>query len=441
MKSSLAGWKHVFSFTLIQTLKNRAFLISFFIFMGLSLFSMPLVSSIFSLGNEEAEQTSPIEKVFIYNNTPFSDEEVLPHLTQETMSHIEFAVTNEDFDSLSETVDKVLKTAVILSMTEDENGISLQFFVGKKSDVKEVHVQTVSAAITKELQAKRIQRLGITQEQDALLNGIINSQGVFVDEAGEVILEEDTSISMSEYWFIYGILFFVMMANVLASTQIATAVVTEKATRVVEYLLITVKPLALMIGKVLAMLFVTLMQMLSMVVLLFISNKVSASITGGTKGPLEQMLSQDIFGNLTIINLVLCFLLVMLGMVFYATLAGLVGATASKIEELNESLTLFTFTNIAGAYIGIGAAGTLMGAGINPFVIFAFLFPLSSPFILPGAILIGKASLPLIGIAILLELVFIILLFKFAAKVYETLILHNGNKIKIKELISFSKTV
>lgn len=441
MKSSLAGWKHVFSFTLVQTLKNKAFLISFFILMGLSLFSMPIVSSIFSVGSDELDKPSPIETVFIYNNTSLSDEEIVPHLTQESLSHIVFEVTRSDFDSLSETVEKVLKTAVILDITEDENSISLHFFKGEKSDVGEVHIQALSGALTKELQDRKIQRLGITKEQDALLNGIIHSESLQVDEEGAVILEEDTSISMSEYWFIYGILFFVMMANILASTQIATAVVTEKATRVVEYLLITVKPLALMIGKVLAMLFVTLVQMGAMVFLLFISNKVSASITGGTKGPLEEMLSQDVFGNLTIINLILCFVLVMLGMIFYATLAGLAGATASKIEELNESLTLFTFTNLIGAYIGIGAAGTLMGAGLNPFVIFSFLFPLSSPFILPGAILIGKATLPLIGIAILLELVFIMLIFRFAAKVYEALILHNGNKIKIKELLSFSKTV
>ncbi len=102
---------------------------------------------------------------------------------------------------------------------------------------------------------------------------------------------------------------------------------------------------------------------------------------------------------------------------------------------------MFTFTTIIGAYIGIGAANVLMAAGNNPFVTFAFLFPLSSPFILPGAILLGKISVPLIVLSIVLQIIFAGLLANFVAGIYETLILHNGNKIKITQLFQISKTV
>lgn len=141
------------------------------------------------------------------------------------------------------------------------------------------------------------------------------------------------------------------------------------------------------------------------------------------------------------INILICFLLILLGMIFYATLAGLAGATVSRIEEMTEGLTLFTFTNLIGVYTALGAANVLMGPGINGFVIFSFLFPLSAPFILPGAILIGKVSLPMVEIAFVFLLLFIILLFRFVAKVYETLILHTGNTIKLKELLYISKNV
>jgi ABC-2 type transport system permease protein len=131
----------------------------------------------------------------------------------------------------------------------------------------------------------------------------------------------------------------------------------------------------------------------------------------------------------------------LLGFIFYATLAGLAGATVSKIEELQEGLTLFTLTSLVGVYIGLGAANVLMGPGENAYTNFALLFPLSSPFILPGAILVGKVSYLMIAIALVLQIIFIMLLFKFVAKVFETLILHNGNTIKLKELIKLSKTV
>jgi ABC-2 type transport system permease protein len=122
-------------------------------------------------------------------------------------------------------------------------------------------------------------------------------------------------------------------------------------------------------------------------------------------------------------------------------LAGIAGATVSRLEEINEGLTIFTMVSLVGVYIGLGAANTLIGAGTNAFVVFAFLFPLSSPFVLPGAILVGNASLPIVALAIALELVLIILLFRFVAKIYETLILHNGNTIKLKQLFQISKSV
>lgn len=440
-KSNLAGWKDVFSFTLVQTLKSKAFLISYIILITLSLISMPLVNKIFNSGNEDVNAPSPIKKVYVYNSTSLQDIDFSKLLPEVNMNHILFETASEEYDALSKEVEKET-TSVILTITEDSNMISLHFLKASKGPVKDTHIQTLGNALAKQFQLLRINALGITDEQNAMLNAKIGTTVSAANVDGEVILKEDTSISMAEYWFIYGILFFVLMANMLSSTQIASSIVTEKSTRVVEYLLITVKPLALMVGKIIAMLFATLFQMVSMVIALFVSNRITSVINpGNSSGMLEQFLPKDIFQNINIVNILLCFILVMLGMIFYATLAGLAGATVSRIEELNEGLTLFTITNLIGVYIGIGASGTLVGAGINPFVIFAFLFPLSSPFILPGAILIGKATLPLMGIAIVLELVFILLLFRFVAKVYETLILHNGNTIKMKELIRLSKTV
>jgi ABC-2 type transport system permease protein len=233
-----------------------------------------------------------------------------------------------------------------------------------------------------------------------------------------------------------------MMVNIMASTQIASSIVTEKSTRVLEYLLTSVRPLALMVGKILSMLTVVVLQIISMMIILFLSNKVSTLISSSNgETVLAQLLPKNIFQNLNLTNILFCLILIVLGMIFYATLAGLAGACVSRIEEINEGLALFSFANLIGAYIGMGAASVLMASGLNAFVIFSFLFPLSSVFLLPGAILIGKVSLPIVAGAIVVQLIFIMLLFKFVAKVYETLILHNGNTIKIKELIKISKTV
>lgn len=439
MKNSISGWKDVFSFTLTQVLKSKAYVISFFLLVTLVLISMPLTSSLLSNNTEDENAPSPVNKVYVDNKTSLPDIDFVSVKSIPSFKHIEFESMNEDYDSLVERITEEESSFVILEISEENRTYNIHLSMVKEGAIKRSQLQKLGNAISLDFTNSRMASHGISSEQLQLLQTPVVSKVTMTDIRGEAILEEDTSISFSEYWFVYGILFFVLMANMLTGTQVATSIATEKSTKVVEYLLITVRPLALMIGKVFAMMAAALIQMISMVAAMFISNMISSNSSSDGNSLLSQLLPTDLFQNINILNLSLCLLLVFLGIAFYAVLAGLAGATVSRLEELNEGLTLFIMTSLIGVYIGLGAANTLMGAGVNAFAIFAFLFPLSSPFVLPGAILIGKTSMPIIGIAIVLEVVFIILLFRFVAKVYETLILHNGNTIKLKQLFQISK--
>ena len=438
MKSSITGWKDVYSFTLRQVLKNKAYLISYFILVFIALVSMPAASKIL-FKSTDYDAASPIKKVYINNMTSFTDInfEDIKHMTP--YKHIEFDAVNGDYDSLVQKITDEEKNSVILDIIEENGTYNLHLSMSKDGPIKNTHLQMLGDVLLTLFTNTRMDYLGISYGQLQLLQTPVVSKVTMTDTAGAEIADESTNISFSEYWFIYGILFFVMMGTVLTGTQVATSIVTEKSNRIVEYLLISVKPLALMMGKVLAMMTAALIQMISMVAALFISNMVSTMYSADNNSLLSRLLPDDLFANINIINILFCLILVFLGLLFYAVLAGVTGATVSKLEELNEGLTLFTLTSLVGVYIGLGAASTLMGKGVNAFVTFAFLFPLSSPFVLPGAILVGKAGLPVIATAAVLLLIFIVLLFRFVAKIYETLILHTGNTIKLKQLFKISK--
>ena len=135
----------------------------------------------------------------------------------------------------------------------------------KDGPIKRAHLQRLGDALLAHFTNVRMEYLGISYEQLKLLQTPVVTKVTSTDLAGEELTDESSAISFSEYWFVYGILFFVLMATVLTGTQVATSIVTEKSNRVVEYLLISVKPLALMIGKVLAMMTAALIQMISMV--------------------------------------------------------------------------------------------------------------------------------------------------------------------------------
>lgn len=441
-KFNITGWKDVYSFTLLQTLKSKAFIISYIVLVVFMLASMPAIRMITSSGGSDANASIPIKKVYIENETALPDMDFSDAPKDARLSSIKFEKTNEDHSVVSARIQDHEKESVILTIAESQGDYSLTFTRASNGPVKESSLSLLANYVTEKFEATKVSALGIKPEQLAVIHAGVSTKVSMADENGAEIIKKDTSITNAQYGFIYGILFIVMMVNILASTQIASSILTEKSTRVIEYLLISVKPLAIMVGKILAMLTAVLLQVISMVVILFISNKASGALFAGNgTNVITQYLSQDVFQNLNIVNIVLCLILIALGMIFYATLAGLAGASVSRLEELNEGLALFTFLNIIGSYIGIGAISVLMASGMNGYVIFSFLFPLSSPFLLPGAILVGKASLSIAAAAIAVQVISIVLLFKFVSNVYEALILHNGSRITIKELLKLSKTV
>lgn len=439
-KSSVSGWKDVFVFTLTETLKNRAYRISFFIMVLIAVVSMPLIQHLTKGGVAGLDSASPVAKVYIENKTALTDLDFSSMKQINTFKNTVFTMLTEDYDTVSKRIEASERSSVIATIKEENGSFVLAFSKASKGPVKDVGIVILAEQMTDTFNYLRLTKEGINQAQDELIRAQVDTKTVKLDAQGNPVVDENKAISMNEYWFIYGILFFLMMVNIMASAQVASSVVMEKSSRIVEYLLISVKPLALMIGKILAMLCAVLLQIISMMVLVFLSNKVSAAMGSGSQpGVMQQFIPGNIFKNLNIENILLCLILIALGMIFYAVLAGLAGATVSKMEELNEGMTLLTMTSLVGVYIGLGAANVLMGSGSNAFVIFAFLFPLSSPFILPGAILIGKASLLIAAGAILIQIVLNVLMFRFVASIYETLILHNGNRIRIKDLFKLNK--
>lgn len=439
-KSNLTGWTSVFSFTLIQTLKSKSFIITYILMVSLSFLSIPVISMITSGNKTDPDAANPIQKVYINNETNLSEIDFTGLLTDKALKHITFEQMKESYDTVADRIQTKEDTSVILTISDVDNIYS--FFLVKASDgpVEKSNLQQLGTALSEQFNTVRAKILGITEEQLGKLYAPVSGSVAMADADGTPVYKEDTSISQFEYFFIYGILFIILMVSTLSSTLIATSIVTEKSTRVIEYLLITVKPLALMVGKVLAMLVAVLLQVGSMVVLFFVSNVVTTLFISG-ESLVANYLPENIFANINILNIIFCFILMLLGTIFYAILASFAGATVSRLEEIQEGLTIVTFATLIGAYIGIGAASTLMGSGENAFVTFALLFPMSSPFILPGALLIGKANLLLVAIATVLQIAAILLLFKLVAKIFETLILHNGNTIKLKEVIKMFKTL
>ena len=413
MKNKLSGWKDVFSFTLTQTLKSKPFIVSFVIMMVLALVASPVMSMISDVDSGNENYT--ITKMYVYDETGyFNEDTVVPMLKDggwEVQVAQGVAPLDKEYEELCARVDKLETSAVILSITAKEGSVEAFLEYSGSGKIKRAELTAFEQVLSEALEECRYNVLGVDKEQRELLSAQIVTNVSHSDINGNVIENEDTSISSFEYYFLYALVFIGMMICMMTGSQVATSVVVEKSSKVVEYLLTTIKPLAIIVGKVLAMLCVVVTEIM-----------------------LANLISPEVLGMLSPLNIALGLVFITLGMVFYATLAGLAGATVSRMEEMGEGLLIFTITMLVGLYIGVGAASSLLGAGDNPFAMFAMLFPLSSPFLMPGAIVIGKAPLWITVVSLLLLVGLVALLFWFVARVYEVLIVHNGNRIKLKQL-------
>lgn len=436
-KDNIRGWKDVFAFTLTQTLKSKVYIVSLVIMMMIAMISMPVLNTFLLKDTVDGPTSSAIEKVYLYNMTMCRNLDFESELP-EGYRHIVFQETVGDTVALEEKIENEEVNSVILFLMEDTQYCYIQFIRSGNGDVSNFELQMLGQYVQNAYTKALVKLVGLTEEQKLFFETSVVASSSVVDTENAVVLE-DTSITQVEYWFVYGMMFIVLMICVMSSSQVASSIVQEKSSKVIEYLLTSVRPLAVIVGKVFAMLVVVMIQMVALVTAGFVSSKLGILLSGESSNAITQFMTPEMLESLNFGNIVLGLIVAGAGMVLYATLAGLCGATASRMEEAGESLTLLTMTSLIGFYIGFGAASTLMASGDNAFVTFALIFPVSSAFLLPAALLIGKADVWITLIAIAVLLLSIVLMFQFVAKVYEGLILHNGTRLKFKEVLAMAR--
>ncbi|MCR5086060.1 MAG: ABC transporter permease [Lachnospiraceae bacterium] len=442
MKSSeLRGTGEVFRFTLIQTLKSKAFIISVVFMLVMALFSSPVIQLIYGGDSDKKIEHSKIKKAYICNELPFLQDgtEITKDIDDQAYADVEFVVSSEDVKILSDKLEEEgaqCESIIVHPYVSEVGGVTVELIRVSGGAVKADDCKELSAILCKNLDKYKEQISGLPAEQLELLHYEYTIEMNYITPDGTLTDDKDKGIGGGQFGVVYAILIIVSMLCIIASSQVATAVVTDKSSRVVELLLTSVRPMALLLGKIFAMLVATIGQIVLMLIAMVISNKITGRLFGVTKTAATTLIPKGVLSNLTVTNAVIAIVLIALGLLFYAIFAGVCGAMVSKMEELQEALKYFTFLSLIGMYGAIAAIISMQSSSQNIFVKVCEMFPLTSPMITPGARIIGVTpiSYALIAIVILLILDFVML--TLAARVYEGLITNMGNPMKLKEVVA-----
>jgi ABC-2 type transport system permease protein len=195
---------------------------------------------------------------------------------------------------------------------------------------------------------------------------------------------------------------------------LATGVVEEKANRIVEILLSTVRPRELLFGKVVGVGLVGLIQLsiLGAVALVAVSK--------------TQVISVPSVGVPAVLSGLLWFVL---GFLFYAMLYAAGGSLVSRQEDVQAVAAPISFL-IVGPYV---AFFWVVANPDNPIGVALSMLPPFAPVMMPARMATGDAQPWQVVVAVLLMLVAIGGMNALAARIYSNSILRIGSRVRLAD--------
>jgi ABC-2 type transport system permease protein len=195
---------------------------------------------------------------------------------------------------------------------------------------------------------------------------------------------------------------------------VASGVIEEKASRVVEMLLSAIRPKQLLLGKIVGIGTLGLAQLIVIssfaIGLAFATNAIEVSSSA--------------FGAA---GLVIGWFI--LGFAFYATLFAAAGSLVTRIEELQNVIVPINLTILVSFFISIGALQDPNGR----LQVIASILPTSSALAMPVRIVLGAAPAWQIAVSLVALVGSTVLLVPFAARLYSGAVLRTRGRVRIRE--------
>ena len=401
----LSGTGQVYRFTLSQLLKSRANRVTLIIMVLLAAVSMPLTAL---LGGEtpETSDTAGLASVRVDNRTDL----VLDFSGDAYWADTDFSADAGEPDA-------------VVTITGDETGYQVAVNGSETADAGELSQLAETAR-----QAVRdacLRAAGLSSRQ---LEALTASTG-----------EEDSH--EEGFWVQYGYSILAMILCLMSASYVIRAVVEEKDSRLVELLLVSVKPMALLAGKILAVMAFTFGWLLAMLAGFGVSCGLTAGLMGS--GVLQKQLSgllaavPRVQEDLWQAAGVLLVLLVSLGLGYLtmSLIGGVAGDCCSGMEEAGEATGPVMLLTMAG-YLASFVVGAVPS---GPVAVFSTLCPVVSIFCAPVQFAGGNVSFWLVLASWAIQAAVIWGLLTLASRVYAGLIVHRGSRVKLRELMSMAK--
>lgn len=456
------GWQKVFGFTFTQYVKSKSFIVSTIVMCLLTAILAAAANILPKILGDDEEIVGEGDKGSIasINQVYMMDEAGL--LTDEDYSlmrenGITLTESDLEFDELIDAIKNTGRQEALVLVSADiydnvTHGFRVKTYYSPSADGKAVDALTsyVSGAVN----YRNMLNAGVSQEKYLESQRYVSTSKI---EAGS---DEWNMLESAINYFVPIVVSIVLFILIYAyGSTVAQSIATEKTSRVMELLLTSVRPLAVVIGKVLAMGVISFGQFMLIGIVgaaaFFVTMPfgIGGDIAAIMNDPALQQTVENAeiveamnntLGNINVFTILMILVIFVLGFLFFSLIAALVGASISRMEDLQQAMQPYALLGVLGMYVAyfpvlFNIESIETGAAtINPVQMVSYFLPASSPFALPSAMLLGTLSPLMSALAVLVLAVFVVLLAIVVGKVYEAIILHNGNRIKMGDIFKMA---
>lgn len=441
MKQNFKGWSSVYRFTFSQETKGIAFklvtaLVAVLIMGIIILVNVLDAKSDHKPTDSQVKEASTIKTVYVLDESglPATDYQALnPEFKKELYKEIKFVTVSEKSrEDVIKSAAKESKQSIVAIITKTESGFELETVVPAESKVSKGEASKVADLMCTSFNANKLLQSGLSEQ---VLTKVMEPVFPTYSNVGENSSQITMLIKMIAPMIFSFMLYFML---IMYGQTISKSVSTEKTSKLVETLLTSVHPYALITGKVLAVTTMALIQFVTWIgagfVGLYSGNAIAHSLYPNYHNSMIAVINflKDNIGDtaLSAPAVILTILFFCVSFLFYSVMAGVAGCMVSKPEDVASTQAIFQFPIII-CWMAVYFAPL---AGYGDFLKIARYIPFTAPFSVPAELLTGVTGLGEGIVCFVVMLIFTLLSIILAGKIYKGLILFNGEKITFKTI-------
>lgn len=423
IKEQFEGTGQVFRFTFLQLIKSRTTIVTLLFTLLFALAALPVMTLVTGGSNGVKQNVS----VYFDNRTAIE----VPELE----SRLKEALAPNNVTLLSGPLPDGEAEAVGLTLADDGDtlGLTVSWNGADSDDMSAVY--TIGSAAYDCANLARLKQAGFSEKEIEFLQKGAVPEGLtyaeYADPGEDFPFSDGDDFDSSRYNLQIGYSVVIMMFCIYSVSYVVRGVIEEKQSKLVDLLMVSVKPAALLLGKVLAALCFVFLYMVFLFGGMFLSYAVSSrfldlSVAPGMVGTLLDM-------HPDALTLVVIVVTGVLGCLAFGLLGGVCGAGCSSIDESSGAISTCLLLIMAGYMFSIFApmiGGTLLRV--------ACVFPVLSMFLAPFQFMTGDIGFGTVALSWVFQIAAIFFLIWLSARVYSSLIMYNGKRIGFGKILAMA---